>query len=205
MIQIYGPVRSRAFRCLWLLEELNVEYEHISLNLLKGEQKSDEFLRLNPAGKVPVFVEEDLILTESGAICNYLADRYAPGQWIPESGTRERARYDQWMYFCLTELEQPLWTMGKHKFALPEKYRIQEMLSVAQYEFGQALGLLNQALEDREYIVGGRFTTADLFIAQTMDWAERFSVDLKYPRLQDFVTQARSRGAYQRVYRLASR
>ncbi len=122
MLEIYGTPRSRATRVTWALEELAVEYRYHPVDLLKGEGQKPEFRKLNPSGKVPVLVDGDLVLSESAAICAYLGDKFPESGLVPRPGTADRAKYDQWSYFLLTELEQPLWTAGKHRFVYPECY-----------------------------------------------------------------------------------
>ena len=78
MIKLYGPARSSAGRCFWLLEELNVPYENIKVDLMNKEHKADWFLKINPNGKVPALVDEDVTLFESMAINYYLTEKYKP-------------------------------------------------------------------------------------------------------------------------------
>jgi len=87
--------------------------------------KSPEYLKLNPQGKVPSLKHDDFVLTESAAILNYI-DALADGQFIP-SAAKARAKYDELAFFVLSELEQPLWTTGKHKFAIPEEHRVAQV------------------------------------------------------------------------------
>ncbi len=104
-MQLYEATKTRSARCRWLLQELNVPFEGIKVQLSQGEHKKPEFLKINPYGRVPVLVDGDLVLSESIAICLYLADKYADKKLIPPPGTPERAKHDQWLLFCATELE----------------------------------------------------------------------------------------------------
>jgi len=90
-MQLYEATKTRSARCHWLLQELKVPFEGIKLQLFKGEHKTPEFLKINPYGRVPVLVDDDLVLSESIAICLYLADKYADKELIPTPGT-PRAR-----------------------------------------------------------------------------------------------------------------
>jgi len=138
MLQLYGVIRSRANRPHWALEEIGAPYTYYQLDFSKGDNRSDYFLKINPGGKIPVLVDGDLVVTESGAICNYLGEKYPAKKLTPPSGTRERATYDQWLMFVLTESEQPLWTNGKHRFALPEDERVPAVLDTAFCESERA-------------------------------------------------------------------
>jgi glutathione S-transferase len=174
MIELFGFLRSRSNRPHWALEELGVDYRFYQLDFRKGDARSDFFLNLNPAGKIPVLRDGAIVLTESGAICNYLGEKYPKSGLTPPSGSDLRPEYDRWMFFVQTELEQPLWNIGKHKFGLPKEYRIAEMRRTALYEWGKALDLLSQHLEGREFMVGTGLTVIDLCVAHTLRWALNF-------------------------------
>jgi glutathione S-transferase len=97
------------------------------------------------------------------------------------------ARLDEMACFVLSELEQPLWSKGKHWFALPENQRIEQMFETAKYEFEKAVSTLDHLLGDREYVIGTQFTLADLLLAHTFNWAIRFEFDVpeKYIALRN--------------------
>jgi glutathione S-transferase len=121
-MKIYGHPRTRSLRAVWAAEEAGLDYEYVKIRLIRGEHKQPGYLALNRGGKVPTLVDADLVLTESFAICSYIGSR-VPGSGLVPTDARERAPYDQWGSFAITELEQPLWTMAKHTFVLPEEYR----------------------------------------------------------------------------------
>jgi glutathione S-transferase len=129
-----------------MLEELGENYELKLIPLSENGFKSEAFLKINPAGKVPALQDEDVVLTESAAIVTYLGDKFPNKGLVPAAGTAERGKYNQWSYFALTELEQPLWTIGKHKFAMQEDKRIPAIFDTAAWEFQQALKLLDMGL-----------------------------------------------------------
>lgn len=199
MIEIFGTLASRANRVVWVLEELEVPYTFWELDFSKGDHRHPRFLDLNPAGKIPVLRDGSLVLTESAAIANYLGEKYPEKELIPPSGTPLRAKYDQWMFFVLAELEQPLWTMGKHKFAIPAEYRIPAVLPTALWEFAQASELLKKGLEKGPFILGERFSLADIFIAHTLIWAKMFKVPVEDPILNDYLGRMKARPAFAHV------
>ncbi len=203
MMEIFGSTSSRAIRCIWAAEEVEASYESHAIDFAKGENRSPEFLAMNPAGKVPAFRDGDLVLTESAAICNYIAEKFPEKGLIPVSGSPERAHYDQWMFFAMSELEQPLWSMGKHRFALPEAQRIPEMLEVAKWEFDRALEILRVGLGEQTYILGESFSMADVLIGQTLFWARTFKVPVEHANLVAYNDRLRARPAFQRVRALA--
>lgn len=178
-ITLYGLGPSRSFRCLWALSEANLEHEFVSLELNgtgSDGAKSPEYLAINPQGKVPSLKHGDFVLTESAAILNYV-DALAGEKFIP-TGPQQRAKYDELAFFVLSELEQPLWTTGKHKFAIPEEHRVADVLKTAQWEFEKALNAFSKLTKVDEYVLGDAFTFADILVAQTFNWADRFGFDL---------------------------
>lgn len=185
MMKLYGMGQSRSFRALWALEESGLKYEYINTTLrsdpeLPDSAKHPSYLALNVQGKVPTLVEGDLVLTESIPIMNYIA-RCAPDSGLlPKISTPAYARLDELSCFVLAELEQPLWSKGKHMFALPEEQRIPAMFDTAKFEFAKAVKTLDHLLGDtsREYAIGDSFCMVDILLAQTFNWAIRFEFEV---------------------------
>lgn len=199
MIKIYGYPKSRSRRITWTMEELQQEYEAILVDLMNGEGQSPEFLALNPAGKVPAMVDADLVLTESAAIVTYLCDKWPEAGLIPEFGSNARGLFYQWSDFVMSELEQPLWTIGKHRFALPEEYRVPAIMDTAAWEFQKALQLLEKGLGDKTYILGDNFSAADILIAHTLMWGINFKQEVAQSSLLDYLERCRGRDALTRA------
>ncbi len=193
MLKVYGFPKSRSLRITWLLEELNQPYELHLVDFAKGEHRSAEFLAINPAGKVPAIDDEGFVMTESGAIVTYLADKHAADHLIPPAGTEARGLHDQWSYFALTELEQPLWTMGKHRFALPEAQRVAAIMPTAEWELQQALKLFSDGLEDKEFILGSQFHAVDILLAHCLLWAVNFDQAIEQQNLQSYLQRLSKR------------
>jgi glutathione S-transferase len=110
-MQLYEFAPTRSIRARWTLQELGVDFEAVAIDLVAGENRKPEFLALNPAGKVPVLVDGDLVLTESATIVWYLAEKYADRGLLP-ADLAQRARVHRWLLFAVTELEQPLWRIA---------------------------------------------------------------------------------------------
>jgi glutathione S-transferase len=200
MIKIYGYPKTRSTRITWLLEELGMVYEFKLVDLNKGGNKSPEFLMINPAGKIPALVDDDLVMTESAAIVTYLADKYAEKGLIPMVATVERATYDQWSYFALCELEQPLWTIGKHKFALQADKRVKDVIPTAEWEFQNALALLSNGLGDKLYILGDHFSGVDILLGQTLFWAIAFKQPVEQINVRAYIERLKGRKALTRAW-----
>jgi len=191
-MKLYGMAQSRSFRALWALEESGLAYEYIPIKLMTDAAETDsaqnpDYLALNTQGKVPTLVDGDLVLTESAAIVNYIGRSAPASGLVPEGDSQLCARYDEMLYFVISELEQPLWSNGKHRFALPEAQRIPQMLETAKYEFAKAVQTLDHLLGGREFAVGENFTMADILLAQTFNWAIRFKFEVPahYVALRD--------------------
>ena len=116
----FSPTRS--IRVRWTLQELEVDFEAATVNLLAGEHRQPAFLAINPAGKIPALVDGDLVLTESVAIAVYLADKYPDKKLVP-ADLEQRAQLNRWLLFTATELEQPLWRITRHTRLYPEGKR----------------------------------------------------------------------------------
>ncbi|MCC8998199.1 MAG: glutathione S-transferase family protein [Candidatus Contendobacter sp.] len=199
MLTIYGCSNTRSSRVLWALEEAGAEYEYIEVDLRTGAGRQPEYLALNAGGKVPTLMDGEFILTESAAICSYVGDRFLSARLTPPVGSQERAHYDQWCYFTLSELEQPLWTLAKHTFALPERLRVPAVLDTARWEFGVAAKVLAAGLGQREFIVGDGFTAADILIAHTLGWALAFKLPLEHENLTAYAARLLARPARARA------
>ena len=199
MFMVYGFPNSRSSRVVWALEEVGAEYECVHVDLRAGAGWRPEYLALNVGGKVPTLVEGEFVLTESGAICTYIGDRFPATGLTPPVGGQERARYDQWCYFALSELEQPLWTIGKHTFALPERRRAPAVLETARWEFAVAAKILAEGLGRREFIAGDRFTAVDVYLGSQIGWGLQFGTMEKRPELEAYFARIAARPAFARA------
>lgn len=186
-LTVYGYPNTRALRVTWMLEELGLDYQYQLVDLMQGEARSDAYLKINPAGKIPALKTEGGVLTESLAIINYLCALAPEAELIPMLSPFRRAQYDQWAVFALTELEQPMWTVSKHKFALPKEYRVRDIIPTAEYEFQKAVALLSQGLGDNDFILGNDFSAADVVIAHSLFWGLSFGQKIEQKNLAGYL------------------
>ncbi|EKT4487147.1 MAG: glutathione S-transferase family protein [Shewanella algae] len=203
MIRLYGTPRSRALRVSWLLEELELPWEFHFVDMAKQQNRTPEFLALNPCGKIPVLEDDGLVLTESAAIMLYLAERYGEGRLLPKPGTAASGHHYQWLSFVITELEQPLWTMGKHRFALPEEQRVAAIQATAVWEFNKAAAIAEQWLPDSPFLLGDELTVADILLAHTLNWATIFEQQIP-PKLAAYRDRLNLRPAMKKALDKAS-
>lgn len=192
MMKLYGFAATRSLRVLWALNELNAEFEFIPVNLLNGEQHRPEFLRLNPAGKVPVLVDGDMVLTESAAIVIYLAEKY-PDKGLLPADRKQLAQAYRWVMFAMTELEQPLWRITRHTWLYPEDKRLPEEIPRASQEFVAMATILDKHMEGRQFIVGDTITVADCVTAYLMDWANEYHLIDQHPQLRAYLDRMYAR------------
>ncbi|QIZ75688.1 glutathione S-transferase family protein [Ferrimonas lipolytica] len=178
MITLHGFPRTRSWRVSWTLEELGVEWAYQLVNLGTAEHRSEAYSQLNPRKKVPTIDIDGFILTESAATCLFLAEKYGNHKLLPQPGSIESARHLQWLQLIICEIEQPLWTMGKHKFALPQEQRVTAVVATAKWEFAKILAEVEQEIPVEGYLIGEQFTVADILLAQTLNWAQRFELEL---------------------------
>jgi glutathione S-transferase len=155
---------------MWLLNELGVDYEMLPVSILQGENRQPEFLALNPAAKVPVLVDGSLVLTESAAIQLYLAEKHPEAGFIPET-LEDRAQMYRWMFFLMTEIEQPLWRIVRHTFIYSEEKRLPQDIVLAKQDCLDMVAVLERHIQGREFMVADRVSVADFNAAYTLDWA----------------------------------
>jgi glutathione S-transferase len=199
-MKLYGFGPTRSLRALWCLGELDTDFEFVSVDLRGGEHRRPDFLRLNPAGKVPVLVDGDLVLTESAAIVMYLAEKY-PDKGLVPADLKLRAQAYRWIMFAVTELEQPLWRISRHTFIYPENKRIPDDIVIAREDFVEMAAVLDRHMEGRQFIVGDRMSIADCVTAYVIDWANELHLIDDCRQLRAYLERMYSRPkAPQRIF-----
>lgn len=186
----FGPTRS--IRVRWTLQELGADFEPIRVNLLAGENRRPEFLKINPAGKLPVLVDGDLVLTESVAIVLYLAEKYSHKGLLP-AGLNERAQVNRWLLFAATELEQPLWRIFRHTALYPEEQRLPGDMILASGEFKEMASVLEQHMQGRQFVAGDSVSVADFVMAYTLDWGNEYKLLDGCPQLLAYMKRMYAR------------
>jgi len=177
MITLYGYPQTRSTRASWALEETGAEYTFKPINLRAGEHRSDEYLSLNPFGKVPTLIDDELVMYESAAICTYIAEKFPESRLIPTE-SQARAAYFQWLLFSVTELESHLWLAAKHSRILPEEKRIPAIIALETEAFQHASIILAGRLQHHQYLAGDQFTAADIMCVSVLNWAIAMKIAL---------------------------
>ena len=166
-LKIYGIAASRAIRPLWAAEEMNLPYEHIRIHYHSPELKQEPYLSMNPNGQVPIIDDNGIVVYESLAITLYMAQQYGQGTLWP-SDVAQQAQVLQWTLWAATEAEPPARQWYQHSQFLPEDQRIPAMADAGMAKSQAKIQLLNQVMSKREYLVGDRFTVADLNVSAVL-------------------------------------
>ena len=186
----FGPTRS--IRARWTLQEVGADFEPIRVNLAVGEHRRPEFLKINPAGKIPVLVDGDLVLTESVAIVLYLAEKYLDKGLLP-AGLNGRAQVNRWSLFAATELEQPLWRIARHTALYPEEQRLPRDVMLASGEFKDMASVLEKHMRGRRFVAGDSVSVADFVTAYTLDWGNEYKLLDGFPQLLSYMKRMYAR------------
>ena len=194
MYTVIGSLTTRAFRVVWMLEELGVEYTHLNV-----KPRSEEVLRYNSSGKVPVLLDGDTPIADSTAIMTYLGDKHG-GLCYP-TGTLERARQDAFLHQILDEIDAVLWTAARHSFVLPEEHRVPEIKPSLKWEFERNLNRLMDQMKG-PFLMGEQITLPDLILTNCAQWAEGARFPSENAKFQTYVAQMRARPAYQKTWAL---
>ncbi len=198
MIKLYGVSGSRAFRSLWMLEELGLEYEHVQTHFATGDTRKPEYLELNPNGHIPTLVDGDLVLWESMAINLYLARKHDQCLW-PKSLEDEGHAF-KWSLWAMTEVEPPLLQLLSHTRFLPEDQRDPKLAKEGEEKLQAPFGVLDRALEARRYLLGESFSVADLNVASVSSWALLGGTALAgFPNAKRYLEECLARPAAQKA------
>lgn len=178
MLKLYGGARSRASIVHWYLEELEVPYEFVKLDMQAGEHRQPEYLAINPIGKVPAIVDGDFKLWESGAILLYLADKYGK----PVS-PEERAVFSQWVLFANATLGPGIFTEANREREMPI-----------------LLTALNKILGQQPFLLGNEFTVVDVAVGSILSYIPiMLNLDLSsYPAVLNYIRRMSERPAFQK-------
>ena len=189
-VTLYGMGANRSARCKWTLEEAGIEYVQIDRRELAG---ADELRRFHPLAKIPAAVIDGRALFESAAICTHIADRAPAADLIARPGTFARAEHDQWVAFCLAEMESWLWNSGVNMYVLPEEERITAGFEQNVKMFKRSAAVAEAHLARADYLVENRFTVTDIIVGWCLNWARRLGHLEEFPALRRYVDRLLAR------------
>jgi glutathione S-transferase len=177
-----------------MLKELEIPFGHVPTNFLDGSTRSPEYLRINPNGRVPALQDGELKLFESLAINLYLAKKY--GGSLAPADLREEALMTQWTLWVTTEIEKPLLLAAANTFLFADNMRNEEEARAAMQKLDRPLRVLDAHLRDAPYLLGERFTVADLNVSSVMALVPLSNIDLApWPRVRDWLSRCLERPA----------
>ena len=202
-LRIYGIARTRAFRALWMANELGLDYEHLPIEIGTAGARSPEFLAINPNGRLPFIVDDDFVLFESLAITLYLAKKHSNGKLYP--GTLEgEARAWQWSLWAVTEVDRGVNIWSLHAVRLPPAERDAGRRDEALKVLSAPFKVLDAALAKQQYLLGADFTVADLNVAAVVSRA--VDMDLAAtPNLKAWLTRCLERPAARKALALKAK
>ena len=211
MLTIYGVVRSRASRVIWLAHELDLPYKHVpviqSYRLADPaaddapmNTRSPEFLRLSPAGAVPVIDDDGLVLSESMACTLHLARKAGGG--VGPADEAELALMEQWSFFAATAIEpEALTILFLHNSGQQQKGEDAGLVAAAAERLVRPLKVLEDHLATHGHLVGGRFTVADLNAAEVMRYAQGHGeLMAQFPAIEAWLAACQARPAYRKMW-----
>ena len=200
---LYHCKGSRSLRPLWMLEELGLDYElHVLPFPPRVHQK--DYLGVNPLGTVPCFFDGDVRMTESSAICHYLAEKFAVTQGKPELRVtppeREYGSYLNWLYFSDATLTFPQTLVLRYsRLEAPERRLPQVVADYRAWFYGR-LRIVDATVKEREYLVADRFTAADIAVGYALYLARSLQIDQDFtPQTRAYLERLTARDAFQRA------
>lgn len=182
-ITLFELSPTRSDRVRWTLLELGLPFESIAGPHLFG---SPELTAVSPLGKLPGLIDDGRPLFESAAICTWLGDSHPEKGLTPPSGSWDRALYDQWVSFCLAEIEAHLWSTARNTFLYPKEERLAAVLPQNEKEGRRSLKVLDDHLATTPYLVGGRFGVGDIVMGHVTNWARRIGWADDLAHVQDY-------------------
>lgn len=193
MLKLFYVPKTRSTRARWALEELGLPYELVRLDPTRGETKTPEHQARHPLNHVPVLETEKGTIFESAAICLHLA---VGSPLLPDDASHDRALVMQWIFFGITEVE-PL--LSKYSGEQRKPNRDQGRLEALARKLQRPLEVLDAELAGKEWLVGQRFTVADLMVGALLVWAHSLRLLAELPHLRALVDRLRERPAFQRA------
>ncbi|RDV39406.1 glutathione S-transferase family protein [Bradymonadaceae bacterium TMQ3] len=190
-LKLYTNPLSRGRIARWMLEEVGQPYD-VEVLGYGTTMKSPEYLKINPLGKVPTLVHGEDVITESAAICAYLAEAFPEAKLNPD--VHERASYFRWLFFAAGPLDAAVSNASAGFEVAPEDYR---RFGYGNYK--SAVDTLAYAVSQHDYIAGDRFTAADVYVGMQVGWALEFGTLETRPEFEAYWSRLREREAYVRA------
>jgi glutathione S-transferase len=197
MIKLYHAQLTRSIRIIWLLEELGIPYE---LATVAFKPPRHSFEQDTPSGKFPVLEDDGLVLSESGAILEYLTEKYGKGRLAPPVGSPDRGPYLQWVHFAEATAFPPIGDVARHTMFLPEAERIPQVAADGRARTKNALDVIERRLAGREYLVGGTLSGADVMMGYFLMAARMLGIlGAEHPNIAAYWERLAARPGFQKA------
>lgn len=203
MIKLYYSPGTACLAPHFLLEELSVPYELVLVDTSKNQHQEAAYLKINPNGKIPTLIDDDLVLTESAAICLYLADRYGKQDWSPAIASTERAHLYKWMLYLSNTLQAELVTYFYSDRLTEDDATAAQVKSKAEQRVAQMLVYLDESLHQSggKYLLGSNLTIADLYLFMLCRWTRGMQKPARaYPHLGPYIQSLFERTSIKQVF-----
>lgn len=178
-MKLYHCPDARSLRPLWALEELGLEYELIKMEF-PPRYTHEDFTEINPLGTVPAFIDGGLLMTESTGICQYLVDKYGPSEFGISVDEPEYGEYLNWLHRSDATLTFPQTIVLRYAFLEPEERRLPQAVEDYSKWFLARLESVEDGIEDKEFLVGGRFTIADIAVYYALFLGRMLGLEKRY-------------------------
>ena len=203
MLTLHFAPNSRAGRIVWLLEELELEYDINKMAFNPKDLKSDEHRARHPLGRVPVLDDGDVRIYESGAIVEYVIERHKNGGLKPEVSDPLYPEYLQWFHYCEGMVMPPVNTIVVQTLLLPPDRRDETVLGQAQRLLAKALKPVDESLAGRDYLIGA-FSAADVMLGHACFMSNRLGcVSDEMANLKGYVERISERPAFKTAIEMA--
>ena len=198
-MKLYHCRDARSLRPLWLLEELSLDYELINLPF-PPRVKQKEFLAINPSGTVPAFEDNGLLITESVAICQYVADKYGAGKLTLPIEHKEYGNYLNWLHRSDTTFTFPQTLVLRYDRIEPIERQQPQIVEDYKKWLYSRLRVLENHLSEHEFLCAEQFTIADICVSYALFLAKAINIDEPIgPHSKDYLTRLMKREAFQRA------
>ena len=203
MLTLHFAPNSRAGRIVWLLEELELEYDINKMAFNPKDLKSDEHRARHPLGRVPVLDDGDVRIYESGAIVEYVIERHKNGGLKPEVSDPLYPEYLQWFHYCEGMVMPPVNTIVVQTLLLPPDRRDETVLGQAQRLLAKALEPVDESLAGRDFLIGA-FSAADVMLGHACFMSNRLGcVSDEMANLKGYVERIAERPAFKTAIEMA--
>lgn len=196
MLEIYHAPNTRGLRVIWLCEELALPYQVTMVDFSPKYRATPEWRSLNPTGKVPVMTDGDIKMFESGAMMDYILERYGNGRLRPGNDYEQLAEYLQWHWFAEATLARPLGEIVNHSREFPGAARLPAVVEEMANRAAVCLQAVAAHVQDKQYLLGDKFSAADISMGYSIMLAEMLTPDRMPAGLQNYWQRLKARPTY---------